>query len=84
MTVLDDLVADLDAISDRAELIAFLAPSKAPNDPADSERAPARWFARQADLEKRLGRQLTPADSAGMRHPKQTQEQTYANRAYGT
>jgi len=39
MTVVDDLVADLHAINDRAELAAFLAPLKAPNDPPDSERA---------------------------------------------
>jgi hypothetical protein len=40
MTVVDDLVADLDAINDRAELVAFLAPLKAPNNPPDSERTP--------------------------------------------
>ena len=39
MTVVDQLVADLDAISDRAELVAFLAPLRAPNDLPDSERA---------------------------------------------
>jgi len=39
MTVVDQLVAALDAISDRAELVAFLAPLRAPNDLPDSERA---------------------------------------------
>jgi hypothetical protein len=39
MTVVDQLVAALDAISDRAELVAFLAPLRAPNDLSDSERA---------------------------------------------
>jgi hypothetical protein len=39
MNVVDQLVADLDAISDRAELVAFLAPLRAPNDLPDSERA---------------------------------------------
>ena len=37
--IVDQLIAALDAISDRAELVAFLAPLKAPNDPPDSERA---------------------------------------------
>ena len=39
MTMVDQLVAALDAISDRAELVAFLAPLRAPNDLPDSERA---------------------------------------------
>ena len=39
MTMVDQLVAALDAISDRAELVAFLAPLRAPNDLSDSERA---------------------------------------------
>jgi hypothetical protein len=38
MTV-DDIIAILDATSDRAELVAFLAPLRAPNDLPDSERA---------------------------------------------
>jgi hypothetical protein len=35
----DDIIAILDATSDRAELVAFLAPLRAPNDLPDSERA---------------------------------------------
>ena len=37
--IVDQLIAALDAISDRAELVAFLAPLWAPNDLPDSERA---------------------------------------------
>ena len=37
--IVDQLIAALDAISDRAELVAFLAPLRAPNDLPDSERA---------------------------------------------
>jgi hypothetical protein len=35
----DNIIAILDATSDRAELVAFLAPLRAPNDLPDSERA---------------------------------------------
>jgi hypothetical protein len=38
MTV-DDIIAILDATNDRAELVAFLAPLRAPNGLPDSERA---------------------------------------------
>ena len=62
MTVVDDLVADLDAINDRAELVAFLAPSKAPNDPADSERARlTRAVVRSASRSGKAPRQATHA-----------------------
>ena len=37
--IVDQLIAALDAISDRAELVAFLAPLRAPNDLPDNERA---------------------------------------------
>ena len=38
MTV-EEIIATFATINDRAELVAFLAPLKAPNDPPDSERA---------------------------------------------
>jgi hypothetical protein len=101
-------------INDRAELVAFLAPLKAPNDPPDSERArltravvraPSRcwkgrgfrWIQGKARkffcseilcvgcLEKRLGRQLTPADfPPGRDIPNNYMSKRLRNRAYGT